>query len=500
MRRWFFILAIVLLGVPALFWLVVAVSTRLPAPLVQPEPGGLLKDVTLVVPGAGREEHRSVVISGDRITGIAPAIPGEDPFRGAYAFPGLVDTHVHFPDLALTEEVPLHAFLYLAHGVTTVRNLGDTSGNASERARDGVRSGAFAGPRVLRCGPFVDGPGGLWDDAIVLTDPAQAEAAVERIVAEGLDCVKAYDELSPEVLKALVAAASRAEIPLVGHVPRRVDFSSAGLDDAQHLRGVPPPAVDGSLPPPPPLWWRAFIAMSAMQVSERIGEALWQDMAVTPTLAAQSQLLLARDAEKFTARPELEHLPPWYRHGLWHPVDGISAIRRVPENDRDWLDPAFAKMMSITRRMHSAGVRVHSGTDSGAPGIVPGAALHEELRLLVAAGLSPEQALEVSMVASSAAMRIPGLGTLRPGAPADLVLFARDPSEDLANLDSIVAVVSQGRIYSREMLDVQRDLYQKRYAEIGPRVVMPTLVRAVMRLLLSFAPGPEVSPNSPPRS
>ena len=252
MRRWLLVLAIVFLGIPALLFGVVALSVRLPAPLEPPTPGGLLKDVTLVIPGLGRAEHRSVMITGDRIAGVAPAIPGDGPFRGAYAFPGLIDSHVHFPDLALGDEVPLHAFLYLAHGVTTVRNLGDTSGNASERARDGIEAGVFAGPRVLRCGPFVDGPDGIWGNAVVVSDPADANAVVDGIVADGSDCVKAYDELTPEVLGALVLAAGRAEIPLVGHVPRRVDFGAAGLDDAQHLRGVPPPPADGSLPPPRP--------------------------------------------------------------------------------------------------------------------------------------------------------------------------------------------------------------------------------------------------------
>ena len=159
MRRWLPLILAVLVAVPVLLWATLRVSTRLPKPLVPPDPGGLLKDVTLVVPGLGRAEHQSVVIDGDRIAGIAPAIPGEDPFRGTYALPGLIDAHVHFPSIALGDEVPLHAFLYLAHGVTTVRNMGDARGHASSRALEGISSGAFAGPRVLRCA-LVDGPDG----------------------------------------------------------------------------------------------------------------------------------------------------------------------------------------------------------------------------------------------------------------------------------------------------------------------------------------------------
>ena len=352
---------------------------------------------------------------------------------------------------------------------------------------------------MIRCAS-VDGPDGLWSSSIPVTNRVEADAAVERIVADGFDCVKVYDELRPEALAAVAQAARRVEIPLVGHVPRRVDFGSAGLDDAQHLRGVPPAAPDGALPPPAPDWWRGFQDMDAVAVSERIAEALWQDMAMTPTLAAQSQLLIARDAERFVARAELALLPPWYARGMWHPVDGISAIRRVPPAERGWLDQAFPKMQSVVRRMHGAGVRVHTGTDSGAPGIVPGAALHEELRLLVEAGLSAEQALAASMVSSAAALRVPRLGSLAPGSPADLVLFSRDPTQDLAHLDSIVAVVSQGRIYSRDVLDAQLRRYQERYAELGPRVVVPAMARALVAALLMLAPDTEedaVSPSSP---
>lgn len=482
-RRFWWLLLGLVVGPPAVLALVVWSATRLPAPLVVPEPGGLLPDVTLVIPGVGRAEGRSVAIDGDRITAIAPAVPGAVKFKGAFAFPGLIDGHVHFPDLALTDEVPLHAFLYLRHGVTTVRNLADAHGNASTRAKDGVQAGAFPGPRVLRCGPFVDGEGSIWPNSIRVTTAAGAEAAVEQIVADGFDCVKAYDELKPDVLTALVRAAGRAQIPLVGHVPRRAAWESAGLDDAQHLRGVPPAAADGSLPGPPPDWWRAFASMTPTEVAVRAGEALWQDMAVTPTLAAQSQLLVARDVEAFRARPELALLPPYVSRALWDPTTGISAIRRVPVNDRDWMDRAFSRMKFVARRFFESGVKLRTGTDSGAPGIVPGAALHEELHLLVAAGLSPEQALSASMVTTAQGMDIPNLGSLAPGAPADLVLFERDPTEDLANLGTIVAVVAQGRIYTREMLEAQESSYRESYVGFGASEMVPALARFALSFL-----------------
>jgi len=481
-RWWWTLLALssgLLLVAGGLFW----TSTRLPDPLVPPEAGGLLHDVTLVVPGVGRATHRSVAIEGDRIARIAPAIRGGGAYRGAFAFPGLVDAHVHFPALGLADEVPLHAFLYLAHGVTTVRNLGEARGGASGRAKDAIRAGIFAGPRILRCGPFIDGGGSTRPDPIVATTAEQGAAAVDRVVADGFDCVNVGDELTPEVLRSVVRAADEARIPLVGRVPWRVDWSEAELDDAQDLRGVPAPPEDGSPPTAPRVWWRGFSRIDNTRVTERAGEALWQDMAVTPALVAQSQRLMGRDTAAFPSRPELALLPPWDGRALWPPGPGASAIRRVPTDDRERMDRAFEHMRFVVRRFAESGVRVHTGTDSGAPGIVPGEALHEELRLFVAAGLSAEQALAASMVATAEAMEVAGLGRLAPGAPADLVLFARDPTEDLANLDTIVAVVSQGRIYPRAVLDAQLRRYRERYADFGTNVIAPAIARVALRFL-----------------
>jgi imidazolonepropionase-like amidohydrolase len=151
-----------LIAVLIFLWTVLRVSTRLPTPLAASPPGGTLEIVTLVVPGGERLEAVSVRIEGDRTAEVGPPIPGEGPFRGAYVFPGLFDVHVHFPPIELGDEVALNAFLYLLHGVSTVRSLGVTLGNAGDRAQAGTTAGEFAGPRVLRCA-LVDGPNGLSD-------------------------------------------------------------------------------------------------------------------------------------------------------------------------------------------------------------------------------------------------------------------------------------------------------------------------------------------------
>jgi imidazolonepropionase-like amidohydrolase len=109
------------------------------------------------------------------------------------------------------------------------------------------------------------------------------------------------------------------------------------------------------------------------------------------------------------------------------------------------VDRAFAVMKRTVKRMHDEGVRLHSGTDTLVAFVVPGAALHRELRIYVDAGMTPEEALAISMRDSAADLGVPGLGEIRAGAPADLLVFREDPTRSLDALDSLAAVIRDGR-------------------------------------------------------
>ncbi len=110
-------------------------------------------------------------------------------------------------------------------------------------------------------------------------------------------------------------------------------------------------------------------------------------------------------------------------------------------------------MKMLTDELHLAGVPILAGTDTGNPFVIPGASLHEELRLLVESGLTPEEAWMAATSAAGKALRQPGLGIVEPGAPADLLVFREDPTRDLAALGSLEAIVADGRLYTKVALD-----------------------------------------------
>jgi hypothetical protein len=164
----------------------------------------VLHDVTLIEPGLSRIDHRRLVVTGNTIEAIQPALPGGDnPFAGMYVLPGLADLHVHFPPSTLAGQTELFAFLYLYHGITAARDAGDVDGSASDPARSGIAEGRFPGPRLFACGPFVDGDPPLWKNSLVARNPEEGRRAVQSIAERGYDCVKAYDGLDAETLAAV---------------------------------------------------------------------------------------------------------------------------------------------------------------------------------------------------------------------------------------------------------------------------------------------------------
>jgi imidazolonepropionase-like amidohydrolase len=465
-------LALAALGA-AVWWIL-----RPPAPLALPEQGAVLDDVTLIRPGEGREEHRRLVVRGGTIEAIEEASPGTaGRWAGRYVLPGLNDLHVHFPPASPLRQAELFAFLFLVHGVTGVRDAGDVDGTATEPARRGVAEGRFPGPRVLACGMFVDGDPPLWKNTLPARTPAEGRAAVETVAARGFDCVKAYNELDVETLAAVREAAHARGLPVIGHVPRRVSYEEARLDDVQHLTGVAP-VRDPSLRFPFVL--RAWDDFDDARLEAVIEATLRAGSANTPTLVTVDRLIASEDFERVRAEADVQLLPRMFRDVVWAREGGTSVAGGLGSEDFAMLRRAFAAMKRTLRRMHERGVKLHTGSDTLIAFVVPGASLHRELRIWVEAGLTPEAALAASTRASAAALGVPGLGELRAGAPAELLVLREDPTVSLDALDTLEAVVRDGRLYPREALDAQLARYRAHFDSALYDAIVVPLVRRML--------------------
>jgi len=458
-RRLWIVSAIVLVG---LLLLAALALSRLapPEPLRPPERGAVFSNVTVVNPGAGREPERTVRVAGGRIASIEPS--GAAEAGGGYLLPGLVDMHVHGADSSIDGQEALFSLLYLAHGVTALRNTGGGTDELAQRER--IARGEEAGPRIFACGPLHDGTPPIWAFSTVVETPAQAEKAVADVAAAGFDCVKVYERLLPEAQAALVRAARERRLPVVGHVPDRVRFEDAGIDDVQHLRGVE--RAEGREPILDLRRMRRrnqdWAALSAERVDFVVRTSLAQGIAHTPTLVLLERGSRLDRLDEQMADPVMRLMPRFYSALSWNPR-GFPWYAQIEASDWALARAARESAARLVPALFRAGVRVHAGTDVGNPFLVPGASLHEELRHLVGAGLTPEEAWLTATRLPGEFLREPGLGTVAAGAPADLLLFREDPTRDLAALATLEAIVAGGRLYSRETLDEALEASQRRY-------------------------------------
>jgi hypothetical protein len=364
-----------------------------------------------------------------------------------FVLPGLVDMHVHTPFAFDQADRLLFALLDLSHGVTAVRDTGNFD-DSILALRSETALGHFPGPRIFACGPLLDGEPSWWPGSRVVRDRAEARTVVDELANRGVDCIKAYYLLSADALAGIREAAEAHQLPVIGHVAVRVPFESAHLADVQHLTGVPPS---------PPLrrrseffgWWSAaWRDVDPARMDFIVKTSVEQKIAHTSTIVVWQAMARALRGSDAAALPGLDLVPSVYPDVVWRLPPEIMSPAFAAD-----MDAAIPKMKELVRRLHAAGVRLHTGTDVGNPNVVPGLSLWNELGNFVDAGLSPEEALEAATRAPGESLGVEGLGTIAENAPADFIVLGKDPTADLANLSTIEAVVAAGRVYTRADLD-----------------------------------------------
>jgi imidazolonepropionase-like amidohydrolase len=457
-----------------------------------PARGAVLRNVTVVNPGHGRRVNQTVTIRGSTIDSIVDAEGSGGGAQRLFALPGLIDMHVHHPFASgvagVSGDIRLFDLLFLAHGVTTVRDTGSMDGSLFvERRR--IQSGELPGPRIFACGYIIDGDPPGWPKAVVVKTADEARNAVDQQVALGADCIKVYDHVSSEALAAVRDEAAVHHLKVIGHLPRGVKFEDAHLADVQHLTGVAPPNSNGVDPIGGMV--EAWHNLSPARIDFVVRTSRQQGIAHTPTMVVPTQLFrLIQDSQPIgsvddrllSLFPESLELPRYYREALWKP--GFLLPSEFPASIVANAPLAFENLKRVVRRLHEAGVELHVGTDTPNPFVVPGASLWRELQNFVDAGFSTEQAWEAATAGAGRFLGTRGLGVLEEGAPADILLFREDPTVDLRAASTLEAVVADGRYYSKDTLDKAAGSYRRRFGNpLYDRVAMGafTLIAAGFR-------------------
>ena len=434
----------------------------------------------------------TVVVRDGRIAAItsdASARVPKDAVRvdgaGRFLIPALIDAHVHLT--TRTEaEAPTAVLLpsLVAHGVLAVRDMGGDLDRLTA-IRAAIAAGTLAGPAIITPGPFIDGPQDRSPTVFPVATPAEAAAAVGGLAARRVDFIKVQAGLTADLWRATLEAARAAGLPVAGHVPEAMsafDVVAGGQRSVEHVSPALPgdaglmlsvsrdeAALRAELKAIAEGWTRPEPDRDALRARTH---GLQRRLIESIDPARAAALFAAMREHDVTAVPTLA-----WSNGLlprakddWPDADTLSL---VPKTVRDrWLqrrqtqasaatDADLALNASIANAsvafvgaMHHAGVTVVAGTDAFDSYLPLGPSIHEELAHLVAAGLSPKQAL---LAGTRESARLLGMtasrGTIVVGKLADLLLLEADPTKDIGATRKIHAVIQSGRVIDRASLD-----------------------------------------------
>ncbi|NQU09321.1 amidohydrolase family protein [bacterium] len=375
----------------------------------------------------------AVLVQDGRVTAVVPraAVPVDVPQRyepDSTILPGLIDTHVHF--------MRWQAPLYLAYGVTTVRDTGNDQAWILAKRRAAQQDPA--GPGIICVGPVLDGP--QPSHRLVARSCPDQHAAVQAVretAAAGVDGIKLYVGLSSDWLPAMVRAAHATGLKTCKHCCGEgvLAAGKAGVDEFFHLDGI----LEDVWRDHPSGWlsrWGLPEFAGTLPAQQRVADEIARlGMTATPTLAYwQSQWRLR--APDYTPDRDTRHVPPAM-------VDLQRALARDTAAADQWRR-ALAAAQRFVGLLYERGVRILAGTDVPCGAVPAGLSLWHELALLEASGLSNRDALRSATSVAAEFLGLRERGSLRTGTVADLVVVRGDPTQRIPAEPEILTVVRQG--------------------------------------------------------
>jgi imidazolonepropionase-like amidohydrolase len=439
-------------------------------------PGDIaITDVSVVpMSSAGVLEHRTVVVRGDRIVALVPSAPFEAPAGATtidgshkWLLPGLADMHVHTgggDDLTL----------FLAAGVTTVRNMFGSALHLTLRSQ--IARGELQGPTIVTAGPLIDGDPPVWPGSTVLVNPADADRIVAEQKAQGYDFLKPYSRLSREAYEALAAAGKRHGMALAGHVPDTVGLAgalAANQKSIEHLdgwllamvpEGVTLPREGGQHTKLRGLMSKLDASKLPGLIAQTIAAGTWN----CPSLIVYERFGALEDLPGLKQRAKWLAMVPPAVVAQWDPKQDFRTQGLTAETFAT-LREANAWRGKVLAALSAADAPIIVGTDTGNPFVIPGESLHDEIELMVAAGMPRAKVLRAATAAAAEYLGTPHeFGVVEVGARADLVLAATNPLTDPLPLVP-EGVMVRGRWLARAELET-------RLAEIAKRNAAPAAI------------------------
>lgn len=377
-----------------------------------------------IVDGTGRPPVPDgvVIVRDGRIADVGPRasvpIPEDVPtvdVSGKTLMPGLWDMHTHVTQI---EWAPV----YLASGVTTVRDMGNEFEFITV-LRDAIASKRALGPRLLLAG-LVDGPGPNAFGVYYAATPVEAKQVVGRYHDAGFQQIKIYSLITPPLVEAICAEAHRLGMTVTGHVPNGMTIDQAalaGMDQIAHL------AIRGEA--------------GSDEVNKTIAVLRDRKTVIDPTQSWNELLGHAAGTPIAAFQPGVAKIPS--------PLNRLFSNAGAAGIDAAAARARLERGLRIVKALHDAGVPVVAGTDEG----IPGHSVHREIELYVEAGFTPLEALQAATIVPARAMKLEAeLGTIEKGKRADLVVLNANPLDQIRNIRTVRWTIADGNVYDAQAL------------------------------------------------
>jgi len=417
-----------------------------------------LEGATLI-DGAGGEPKQDavIIIRNGHIEAIArvnqitiPKNAERINLVGKTIIPGLIDAHAHVERWA--------AGRYVAWGVTTVRDL-HGGGDSVIALKNAMNLGSILGPRMFVAGAMIDGAPPTYPNATGVSTSDQARRAVDLRAVASVDYLKIYTKITPALLRPLIDEAEKLRLPVAAHLGKTdaLTAARAGVVSIEHMAGVVQAATGN------PMYagahgtflsgWtteeKGWAGLDSSTVA-RTARALAQTkVAIVPTLVVHD-MLSRLDNPILLSRPGMEDVP-----------DNAQSVRSVPSllrrtgwrsGDFDAFRRSRRRQDQFVREYKRAGGAIAAGSDAANQLLIPGYSLHEEMSLLVAAGLSPLEAITAATRRGAQLLQADSLGLLTTGKVADLVVLNGNPVRNISATRNIAMVILRGRVIRPDSL------------------------------------------------
>ncbi len=402
----------------------------------------------------GKNEKQDIFISQGRILKITPSNANENytskktiDATDKYILPGFWDNHVHFRGGdSLIDENKRLLKLFIANGITTVRDAGGDLTLSVLDWKEQIAKGETVGPTIFTSGPKIDGPNPTWAGSLVVENEMDIAKALDSLQALKTDFVKLYDsQISGEAYIQTIEQASKRGLITSGHMPFTIELNqavNAGINAVEHLyyimkgcsaqeREITQKLVDKEIG-----FWQAMpLLMASYQDStakKTFGLLKQNDVYVVPTLHI-GKTLSYLDEVNHENDPYLKYMGKGIIKTYEGRINRALNSSEKAKKDRKELDMFFGR---LTKSLHDAEVELLAGSDSGAYNsyVYPGISFHKELEAMAASGIPPLGVLQTSAYNGSRFLKKESdYGTITVGKISDLVVLDENPLENIAN-------------------------------------------------------------------